>query len=85
MSYLFGQEGHWIIHGHPQYVAIGQKPKNGCENMLEVTLAEESSDLSFQEKCAPLPGSLRYEFGNKGNDGLLRGTNILKHVVSPWF
>jgi hypothetical protein len=31
MSYLYGQEGHWIIHGHPLYVAIGQKPKIGCE------------------------------------------------------
>ncbi|KAI2512652.1 Transposase IS4 [Fragilaria crotonensis] len=31
MSRWYGQGGHWINHGLPQYVAIDRKPENGCE------------------------------------------------------
>eukprot|EP00171_Calliarthron_tuberculosum_P005610 IDg5610t1 len=31
MSRWYGQGGHWIEHGLPQYVAIDRKPENGCE------------------------------------------------------
>jgi hypothetical protein len=31
MSRWYGQGGHWINHGLPQYVATNRKPENGCE------------------------------------------------------
>ena len=31
MSRWYGQGGHWINHGLPQYIAIDRKPENGCE------------------------------------------------------
>ncbi|KAI2493142.1 Transposase IS4 [Fragilaria crotonensis] len=31
MSRWYGQGGHWINQGLPQYVAIDRKPENGCE------------------------------------------------------
>jgi hypothetical protein len=31
MSCWYGQGGHWINHGLPQYVTIDRKPENGCE------------------------------------------------------
>jgi hypothetical protein len=35
-------------------------------------------------KGADLPGSEEEQFG-KNDETLLHGTNVLKHVVSPWF
>ena len=35
-------------------------------------------------KGANLPGSEEEQFGNN-DESLLHGTNMLKHVVSPWF
>ena len=35
-------------------------------------------------KGADLPGSEEEQFGNK-DESLLHGTDVLKHVVSPWF
>ncbi len=35
-------------------------------------------------KGADLPGSEEKQFGNS-DESLLHGTNVLKHVVSPWF
>ncbi len=85
MSRWYGQGGHWINHGLPQYVAIDHKPENGCKIqnsacgrsgvMLRLKLVK-GADLVREE-----------EDENQGNQevGLLHGTQVLKHVVSPWF
>jgi hypothetical protein len=35
-------------------------------------------------KIADVPGSEEVQFGNN-DESLLHGTNVQKHVVSPWF
>ena len=83
MSRWYGQGGHWINHGLPQYVAIDRKPENGCEIqnsacgrsgvMLRLKLVKGADLVDDDDDGIPHEG------------GLLHGTNVLKHVVSPWF
>ena len=57
MSCWYGQGGHWINHGLPQYVAIDRKPENGCEIQ---NAACGMSRVMLQVKLvkgADLPGS----------------------------
>jgi hypothetical protein len=76
MSLLYGQGGHWINHGLAQYVAIDCKPENGQSGvMLSLKLV----------KGTDLPGAKVEEYAPNGENSLLHGTNVLKHVVSPWF
>ncbi|KAI2511132.1 Transposase IS4 [Fragilaria crotonensis] len=84
MSRWYGQGGHWINHGLPQYAALDRKPENGCEIqnaacgvcgvMLRLKLV----------KGANLPGVEDKEFADNSNS-MLHGTRVLKHLVSPWF
>jgi hypothetical protein len=84
MSRWYGQGGHWINHGLPQYVAIDRKPENGCEIqnaacgrsgvMLRLKLVK-GIDLVDEDDNDDAPT----------DSSLLHGTNVLKHVVSPWF
>ena len=84
MSRWYGQGGHWINHGLPQYVAIDRKPENGCE-IQNAACGMSGVMLRLKlVKGADLPGSEEEQFGNN-DDSLLHGTNVLKHVVSPWF
>jgi hypothetical protein len=81
MGCWYRQGGHWINHGLPQYVTNDRKPENGCEIqngacgmrgvMLRLKLVQG----------ADLPGSEEVQFGNNS----LHGSNVLKHIVSPWF
>jgi hypothetical protein len=57
MRCWYGQGGHWINHGLPQYVAIDRKPENGCEIQ---NAACGMSRVMLQVKLvkgADLPGS----------------------------
>ncbi|KAI2491610.1 Transposase IS4 [Fragilaria crotonensis] len=83
MSRWYGQGGHWINLGLPQYVAIDRKPENGCEIqnsacgrsgvMLRLKLVKGVDLVGDNDDDAP------------NEDGLLHGTKVLKEVVSPWF
>ena len=46
---------------------------------------ERSHAATQAVKGADLPGSEEEEQFGKNNESLLHGTNVLKHVVSPWF
>ena len=84
MSRWYGQGGHWIKHGLTQYVAIDRKPENGCE-IQNAACGMSGVMLRLKLiKGADLPGSEEEQFGNK-DESLLHGTDVLKHVVSPWF
>jgi Transposase IS4 len=84
MSRWYGQGGHWINHGLPQYVAIDRKPENGCE-IQNAACGVSGVMLRLKVvKGVNLPGFDEEEFGSNENS-LLHGTQVLKHVVSPWF
>ena len=83
MSRWYGQGGHWINQGLPQYVAIDRKPENGYEIqnaacgesgvMLQLKLVKGVDLLDDEDDGVPAETSL------------LHGTNVLLNVVSPWF
>ncbi len=85
MSRWYGQGGHWINHGLPQYVATNRKPENGCKIqnaacgrsgvMIRLKLVKRA-DLMGADDADEVAG-------NENN--LLHGTKVLKQVVSPWF
>jgi hypothetical protein len=84
MSRWYGQGGHWINHGLPQYVAIDRKPENGCE-IQNAACGRSGVMLRLKlVKGVDLPGAEEEEFG-ANETSLLHGTNVLKQVVSPWF
>ena len=73
-----------INHGLPQYVAIDRKPENGCE-IQNAACGRSGVMLRLKlVKGVNLPGSEDEVFGSN-EESLLHGTNVLKHVVSPWF
>jgi hypothetical protein len=84
MSRWYGQGGHWINHGLPQYVAIDRKPENGCEIqnsacgrsgvMLRLKLVKGIDLVGEEDNDEP-----------NNESSLLHGTQVLKTVVSPWF
>jgi Transposase IS4 len=83
MSRWYGQGGHWINHGLPQYIAIDRKPENGCE-IQNAACGKSGVMLRLKlVKGADLVGD-----DNENNDGdennLLHGTLVLKYLVSPW-
>ena len=83
MSHWYGQGGHWINHGLPQYVAIVRKPENGCEIQQNCTSACGRSGVML---CLKLVKGIDL-IGEEDNDesSLLHGTQMLQTVVSPWF
>ena len=86
MSRWYGQGGDWINHGLPTYVAIDQKPENGCEIqnaacgttgiMLQLALVKGGASV-YENVLA----------GDGANDGeiLNHGTLVLKKLLVPWF
>jgi hypothetical protein len=84
MSRWYGQGGHWINHGLPQYVAIDRKPENGCE-IQNAACGRSGVMLRLKlVKGVDLPGVEEEVFG-ANETSLLHGTNVLKQVVAPWF
>ncbi|KAI2491366.1 Transposase IS4 [Fragilaria crotonensis] len=68
----------------PQYVAIDRKPENGCE-IQNAACGRSGVMLRLKlVKGVNLPGSEDEVLGDN-EESLLHGTNVLKHVVSPWF
>ena len=83
MSRWYGQGGHWINLGLPQYVAIDRKPENGCK--IQNSACGQSGVMLRLKlvKGVDLAGDNDDDAPNE--DGLLHGTKALKDVVSPWF
>ena len=79
-SRWYGLGGYWINLGLPQYVAIDQKPENGCEIqnsacgdsgiMLHLKLVKtaEAEDHNVQEDENSIP----------------HGAKVLRELVQPW-
>ena len=66
------------------YVAIDRKPENGCE-IQNAACGRSGVMLRLKlVKGVNLPGSEDEVVGDN-EESLLHGTNVLKHVVSPWF
>lgn len=88
MSRWYGQGGHWINHGLPQYVAIDRKPENGCE-IQNAACGRSGVMLRLKlVKGVDLVGEdtpVRDDCNNDQSASLLHGTQVLKAVVSPWF
>ena len=85
MSRWYGQGGHWINHGLPQYVAIDRKPENGCETQNSACGRSGVMLRLKLVKGADLVGDEDDDNQAHQDTGLLHGTQVLKHVVSPWF
>ena len=84
MSRWYGQGGHWINHGLPQYVAIDRKPENGCK--IQNAACGRSGVMLRLKLVKGVDLSGEDDDGIEGNENsLLHGTNVLKQVVSPWF
>jgi Transposase IS4 len=85
MSRWYGLGGHWINHGLPQYIAIDRKPENGCE-IQNAACGVSGVMLRLKlVKGVNLPGVDEENFADNNDRSLLHGTQVLKHVVSPWF
>ena len=69
MSCWYGKGGHWINHGLPQYVAIDQKPENGCKIQ--------------NAACGRSGVMLRLKLVNGAN--LTGSEDEVLGVVLPWF
>ena len=84
MSRWYGQGGHWINHGLPQYVAIDRKPENGCEIQNS---ACGRSGVMLRLKLVKGVDLVGEEDSDEPNNesSLLHGTQVLKTVISPWF
>ena len=83
MSRWYGQGGHWINHGLPQYVAIDRKPENGCEIQ---NAACGRSGVMLRLKLVKGVDLVGEDNNNDPQEAsLLHGTHVLKHVVLPWF
>jgi hypothetical protein len=66
--------------GIPQYVAIDQKPENGCEIQ---SAADGVSGGMMQLKLVET-AELEVYHVMEGEDGLLHGTVVLKRLLQPW-
>ena len=85
MSRWYGQGGHWINHGLPQYVAIDRKPENGCE-IQNAACGRSGVMLRLKlVKGIDLVGDEDNGDEQNNESSLLHGTQVLKTVVSPWF
>jgi hypothetical protein len=85
MSRWYGQGGHWINQGLPQYVAIDRKPENGCE-IQNAACGRSGVMLRLKlVKGIDLVGEDDNNDDEPNESSLLHGTQVLKSVVSPWF
>ena len=80
MSRWYGQGGHWINLGLPQYVAIDRKPENGCE-IQDAACGRSSVMLSLK-----LVKSAESEDAHVAEDeeGLPHGFLVMKELLTPW-
>ena len=80
----YGQDGHWINHKLPMYVAIYRKPENGSkiqslsdgqsENMLRLKIVTTSAEAASNNEHEE----------NENGKVLLHGIQVLKDLVMPW-
>jgi hypothetical protein len=85
MSRWYGQGGHGINHGLPQYVAIDHKPENAGCAIQNAAFGRSDVTLCLKlVKGVDLPGVEEEVFG-ANKTGFLHGTNVLKQVVPTWF
>ena len=82
MSRWYGQRGHWINHGLPQYIAIDRKPENGCEIQNVVC---GSSCVMLRLKLVKGKDLVGEDDDNHGphETSLLHGTQVLKVLSLP--
>ncbi|KAI2514170.1 Transposase IS4 [Fragilaria crotonensis] len=83
MSRWYGQGGHWINHGLPQYIVIDRKPENGCE--IQNAACGESGVMLRLKLVKGVDLVNDEDDGVPTETSLLHGTNVLLNVVSPWF
>ena len=80
MSRWYGLGGHWINEGLPMYVAIDRKPENSCEAQNS---ACGRSGVMLRLKLVTTAEE-EQDHLRTGEDGLLHGTTVLKHLFMPW-
>jgi Transposase IS4 len=80
MSRWYGQGGHWIEHGLPQYVTIDRKPENGCE-VQNAAYGRSGIMLQLQLVTTAYHEATREV---ESEVGLNHGTVILERLVKPW-
>jgi hypothetical protein len=81
MSRWYGQGGHWIEHGLPQYVAIDRKPENGCE-VQNAACGRSGIMLQLQLVTTAYHEATREV---ESEVGLNHGTVVLERLVKPWY
>jgi Transposase IS4 len=80
----YGQGGHWINQGLPQYIAIDRKPENGCE-IQNAACGQSGVMLQLRlVKGGDLVGDDDDDDNADNTDLLLHGTLVLKKLVLPW-
>ena len=77
ISCWYGQGGSWINQGLPQYVAIEQKPENGCKIQ---NAACGCSGVMIRLKLVKSAD----EEQSTNNKHCLHGTAVLNKLVLPW-
>jgi hypothetical protein len=82
ISRWYGQGGSWINHGLPMYVAIVQKPENGCE--IQNAVCGSSRIRLWLKLVKSKPAREEGDEGSSSNNHLLLGTRILKELLAPW-
>ena len=73
--------GLWINMGLPQYVAIDRKPDNRCKIQ---NAACKQSRVMLELKLVKTVDKIANKQNNSNKADHLHGTQVLKHLVSPW-
>jgi Transposase IS4 len=81
MSRWYGQGGHWIENGLPQYVAIDRKPENGCE-IQYAACGRNGIMMQLQIVTTAAHEATR---ASEAEAGLKHGTVVLDRLVKPWY
>jgi Transposase IS4 len=81
MSRWYGQGGHWIENGLPQYVAIDRKPENGCE-IQNAACGRSGIMMQLQIVTTAEHEETR---ASEAEAGLKHGTVVLYRLVKPWY
>ena len=80
MIHWYGQGGHWINHGLPQYIAIERKPENGCKIQ---NIACAVSGIMIRLRLVKLQKT-EEERNEINEEHLTHGTKVVKELVLPW-
>jgi Transposase IS4 len=81
ISRWYGQGGHWIETGLPQYVAIDRKPENGSE-IQSFAFGKSGKMLQLQLKTTKDHEETR---ATEEEAGMKHGTVVLERLVKPWY